>query len=710
MVKKFFKNHLSFQRKNYFLNSKSKYIRTPKVNRFIIRTKLRARQLKLYVVTSQFLNILKTKPKLVSVCSIAVNSNKHSEILINFTGYPKALRTIHLYLNNDSTFLDSMFQPYIFVVKKYKAAFLVKPANKTISFIDLTKVSTVVLHLSYNKSSYLNLLPMAPFNNSVFKSLVHKTKTKENLQLLKNLKELKKLSVRKYNILIKKQIKSDFIKKFKHKNLSIFRPNVIRILKKTSKYHKKYTKGWFNYEASKIKRYGSKYKWRFLHWKPPVHGTLKYRKNLFLQHVFMKFEGKLTGASELFTKMMKSRERIKALFADSKPSFLVKKKNLPLKKTYLYKVLKKFTRFSKVNKKYVLKRTINALVSKKHILNIRDYRFLRRNTLVNKVLLSDLMIFNQQKFNKEAKLNKIRAKKHAKFLKSKNNHNKFSKKTDLVKLNLIQRVVFKAISNRSLRAREIRRAGTKKVLNKIGKQIAYKLKWHNYYEFKSFRWKFYKKRWYFTMSRWKRLVEFRRMLRKAWRSYRKLQKNFLFIKLLRANFKYILGMQESELLQNWLKVRRGTKHDTNISTFDYFNQSLQLKMDGLVMFLGLAPNRLMAQELVHFGGIRVNGMVVTNKNYSITQHDMIQIDSKVNQEIQPLYKLAHWSAVRARLKFTQFLQVQWSLMLFMMVRWPHNYELLSESILNQRWVRFFIRYFPVRIAKYKKAKVKWYKY
>ena len=64
-------------------------------------------------------------------------------------------------------------------------------------------------------------------------------------------------------------------------------------------------------------------------------------------------------------------------------------------------------------------------------------------------------------------------------------------------------------------------------------------------------------------------------------------------------------------------------------------------MDGLAMFLGLAPNRLMAQELVHFGGVRVNGMVVTDKNYSIKQNDMVQIDLKVNQEIQSLYKATH---------------------------------------------------------------------
>lgn len=39
---------------------------------------------------------------------------------------------------------------------------------------------------------------------------------------------------------------------------------------------------------------------------------------------------------------------------------------------------------------------------------------------------------------------------------------------------------------------------------------------------------------------------------------------------------------------------------------DRFNQSLQLKMDGLTMFLGLAPNRLMAQEFIRFGGMRIN--------------------------------------------------------------------------------------------------------
>jgi hypothetical protein len=94
----------------------------------------------------------------------------------------------------------------------------------------------------------------------------------------------------------------------------------------------------------------------------------------------------------------------------------------------------------------------------------------------------------------------------------------------------------------------------------------------------------------------------------------------------------------------------------------------------------------------------------------MSQSDILQVDLKVNKYIRLLYKGSHWSLVRARLKFTRFLNVIWSNMLFKLVRWPHDYELLEESVFNQRWVRFFVRYFPVRASKYKKAKVKWYKY
>lgn len=66
--------------------------------------------------------------------------------------------------------------------------------------------------------------------------------------------------------------------------------------------------------------------------------------------------------------------------------------------------------------------------------------------------------------------------------------------------------------------------------------------------------------------------------------------------------------------------------------------------------------------------------------------------------------------MRARIRFTSFLQASWSNMTFTMVRWPHSYELMQESLMSERWTRFFIRYFPVKVAKYRRAKVSWYKY
>lgn len=49
----------------------------------------------------------------------------------------------------------------------------------------------------------------------------------------------------------------------------------------------------------------------------------------------------------------------------------------------------------------------------------------------------------------------------------------------------------------------------------------------------------------------------------------------------------------------------------------------------------------MAQELVRFGGLRINGAVVTNENFSLSQNDMLQIDNKVVQEMQFFYTDAH---------------------------------------------------------------------
>lgn len=131
------------------------------------------------------------------------------------------------------------------------------------------------------------------------------------------------------------------------------------------------------------------------------------------------------------------------------------------------------------------------------------------------------------------------------------------------------------------------------------------------------------------------------MLHAARGNYRKLRKDFLFIKMMRASFTPILGITEPELFRRWARVRRGHNDNSTLSTLGRFNQTLHLKMDSLAIFLGLAPNRPLAQEFVRFGGMRINGMVVTDHNQPMLNSNILQIDVKINRYIRSLYKATH---------------------------------------------------------------------
>ena len=239
-------------------------------------------------------------------------------------------------------------------------------------------------------------------------------------------------------------------------------------------------------------------------------------------------------------------------------------------------------------------------------------------------------------------------------------------------------------------------------------ELCYEENFYGQYDEFSFKWKFFTKKWFFNISRWKRAISFRWLMRKAWNNYRKLQKNFMFIKLFRTNFLLSTGLTEIELLNEWKHVRKGNSN--NNLALEQFNKHLQLKMDGIVMLFGLSPNRLVAQELIRCGGIRVNGLVTTNFNKFVKINNIIQFDKFIINNIKSLYSLIKWNSIKVRIKYVGFIQTIWSLMLFKFIRLPYKHELFEESILTERWLRFFIRYFPIKISKYKKAKIKWYKY
>ena len=621
------------------------------------------------------LKLYESKNESLPQLLLNVNLNKFSGLLQKFWVVP--LKRVYVFVN----LVDKTVN--IIYVKSYSSIWL---AWEQVGLIQHTKLNSVLKPLILSqKQVELTSIRL----NTMLRSNVHNYFSKSYNFIRRTLKTNAKNELFKYLA-----FKANF-------NFAIFKAKSIALRKPPTRryrfYFKRFSNSWYNNARKNLKRFKSKYHFpKLRHRKLPIQFFNNRRFSKLVRLLLPKFKKKILKLHKRIKSGKRRRKRLKNIFKKFPvhPRWQKKRRKNPLKK---YKHLV-----------FASMLTNHRVSGKKQI---DTYKFVERPTCFSFVPFKALRKWqtiktlpSYHKFNHYGKTsNRI-------FYKPLVKKAKLAKIYNLSKINALQRMLVKKKKLKKKTFKTARLYNSKVTLKKINKQIIYKLRWLNYFESKAFRWKFYKKRWYFSMSRWKRLAEFRRMLRKAWRSYRKLQKNFLFIKLLRANFHYIMGVKESELLQVWYKIRRSNNLDNTTSPVNYLHQSLQLKMDNLAVFLGLAPNRLMAQELVHFGGLRVNGMVITKKNYSMNLNDMLQIDSKISLEIRSLYKSAHWKAVRTRLNFTSFLQVQWSIMLFMMVRWPQNYEIVSRSMLNLRWIRFFIRYFPVRISKYQKAKIKWYKY
>lgn len=231
---------------------------------------------------------------------------------------------------------------------------------------------------------------------------------------------------------------------------------------------------------------------------------------------------------------------------------------------------------------------------------------------------------------------------------------------------------------------------------------------YNKYLFKSFKWKFFRRKWHLKYSKWKNLNTFKLLMSQAWNNFRKINKNFIFLKLFKLNFYYFMGLNEKELFYKWIKLRKNNNGNLNI--VNSFNSLLQLKLDGLSMWIGIVPNRFIAKEFIKYGGMRINSLIITDPNYFINTKDIIQVNLDIKRDLKKLYSLKHWNNIKLRLYYSNFLMINWPLLLFMFTRLPNNYELLEDNILNLRWVRFFIRYFPIKLAKYRNKKIKWYKY
>jgi len=219
-------------------------------------------------------------------------------------------------------------------------------------------------------------------------------------------------------------------------------------------------------------------------------------------------------------------------------------------------------------------------------------------------------------------------------------------------------------------------------------------------EYKIFLWKLKAKHNYHQQSRWKQSAAFKSLFLKAEKNYRKINKNYLFVKLFKVTIHQMLGLSNVELQKFWLKARRGFGHSFSASSLHYLSTILAFKLDNLALLLGLRQNKYTAVELVKAGFFKVNGLVVSNANFTIFLFDVLQL----NLDKVQASSLLNLSSIRHNTNFMPFFQSLWSIASFVLVRYPYNFELISESTITDRWLRFYLRYCSIKAANIKSIK------
>ena len=205
----------------------------------------------------------------------------------------------------------------------------------------------------------------------------------------------------------------------------------------------------------------------------------------------------------------------------------------------------------------------------------------------------------------------------------------------------------------------------------------------------------YRYGWYLTNNKSKEKLA-RKKLKKWFSKFRKIKKNFFFIKLQSNYFYNLTGYNKNQFINRWIKFRNlNNSHWGLNSVVHKFSQSLLLSPLSIILFTGLVPSQSVAKLLIQIGGFIVNGIVTSNL-YIIKPQDIIQIIPYIFNYLRALYKYHQWHKIKINFSNISFFEVHWSLLMFTLVRWPYKYELIAPSFLSERWIRYYIRQIPVK--------------
>jgi len=213
-------------------------------------------------------------------------------------------------------------------------------------------------------------------------------------------------------------------------------------------------------------------------------------------------------------------------------------------------------------------------------------------------------------------------------------------------------------------------------------------------------------RWFFH-PRLSKFKLFKKFFKKSLKRYRKISKNKLFIRKFRSHFPRLTGFTEKGLFKLWQPFRRNHNQywSTNNAVLK-FSQMLLLSPNSLLVFLRLSPSLAASKYITKSGAVSINGLAITTLS-KLMPGDIMQLNFIIWKSTRHFFDYQRWNNDFRLLQHLPFLQVDWSSLMFMMVRWPRKYELVAPSFLSERWVRYYIRQFPSKVSNFRKADGNW---
>ena len=210
-------------------------------------------------------------------------------------------------------------------------------------------------------------------------------------------------------------------------------------------------------------------------------------------------------------------------------------------------------------------------------------------------------------------------------------------------------------------------------------------------------------RWFFK-PKLAKFKLFKKFFKRSLKRFRKINKNKLFVEKFRNHFSRLTGFKEKSLFKLWLPFRRNYNHYwSTTNAVLRFSQSLILTPPSFLVFLRISPSLSASKYLVKSGGVSINGLSVTNFT-TFKPGDMMQLNISIWKSTRSFFSYQRWSHDFKNLQQVPFIYVDWSSMIFFILRWPHKHELVAPSFLSERWVRYYIRLFPVKTGKFKRAR------